>query len=193
MFYPYAEFVPRFHFFGAQRAAMQLRTFGVTLERKAKRGVTVRGKKPETRTQFAREPDPIFCGEFCRALFRVAFLPDAARFYRIQNLAAQWIIRARKFQSPDFLHLRVTNHAETAKEFSAGFAKFAPGGVRIDFLTYGRKRAAPAERNPEIVDGIFVRRSHHALALFEHALHPIQQTFGFRCLGRKRNNCRHSE
>src|SRR5215468_3114064 len=185
--------MPGLHFFRAQRATMQFNSFDVAFECEAKGGVAVSGKKTEARTQLAREPDPVFCIKLRRALFGVAFLTDTPCFYRVQNLTSQGIVGSSKFQGPRFLDLGVANYAKTPEKFSAGFAEQTPGGVRIDLLKNGSERATAPEGNAEIVNGVFVRGSHHALALLEHAFHPIKQTLRFRCLRRKRNHCCHGE
>jgi len=98
-------------------------------------------------------------GHFCRRILLRSFwrrVPGvAASFHCIENCAEERR-RTGEFQNPGFLHLRIANDAQAAEKLAAGFAEIAPGGVRVHFFKDRSERTATAQRDAEIMNGIFV-------------------------------------
>ena len=170
---------------------MQLGSFFHAFEGKALRCGFVGRQKFQPWTQGACEFGPGFFIETRCAAFCVALLAFASGFERVQKLRTQEVVRRGKLQHPRFLHVAIADGAKTAEKFATGFAKSAPGGMRINFPEHAGERTAPAQRDAQIVDGFFFGHSENPLALAKHALHPIQESLRLGRFGRKGDNRSH--
>ena len=186
-----AKLVPGFGFFGAKRAAVEFGGHFVAFKSEALRSVAIERKQAEAGTEFASQLDPIFFVEACGAFPGVAFLTLASVFHGVENLRAKRIVGRCELQNPQFLYLRIANHAEREKKFAAAFAKFTPCGIWIDLFKYRGERAAAPQGDAEIVDGFFVRGGDDAFAFLEDAFHPIEKALRVGGSCRKGNDRSH--
>lgn len=85
----------------------------------------------------------------------------------------------REFSDPVFEDLSVADCAQAAEKLAGDFAHLGPGGVGVDFFHDGGERAAAANDDAEIVDGVGLGGMLQTFELFQDAIHPVGETAVF--------------
>jgi hypothetical protein len=86
--------------------------------------------------------------------------------------------------------LRVADGTEAAEEFARDLAELQPGRIGVDFLHDGSKRAATANGDTQVVDGIGFGSRTESVELGDDATRPVGKPTVFGTRARKRQNCK---
>jgi hypothetical protein len=152
---------------------VQFLSFFEALKSEAFGGEASGGNEADAAAQVALEFGPFFVVEFFGDAKRVLGALFFIGFERSEKLGAKSIVFWGQLFNPLFLYLRIANGAKAAEEFSGRFPHVWPGGIGVDLFHDGGERAAAANGDAKIVDGVWVRGGAKRREFFEGAVHPM--------------------
>ncbi len=171
-----AQGVPRLGLLDLEGARVEFVRFLVTLEGEALRGEAAGRDEARTVAKRAGEALPSFLVKALGGAEDAAAGRHFAFREKLEEPFAHGVAFPRELLDAVLEDLPFAQRAEGAEQFPRELPHFAPGRMEVHFLHGGGKRAAAANGNAGVVDGIGVGVGADVLQLFQGSVHPKGKT-----------------